>query len=144
MIWTSLSGPLEAWRAVVGLVAAVTQPRADVAACDARVKALAADSRLVRALGACADTCNRAAADSTALAAWRRATRTLVPASLADRVRAVACIAGVAAATTLTLRIAGTGNEPLTWMLPAVVALMAVVGGAAAQPIARAISHYDA
>ena len=142
MISTYLRWPLDAWRAVVGLVAAVTQPRANVAACDARVEALAADSRIGRALMASADACHRAAADSAFLRSWRRTTRALVPASLAERVRAVACIAGVAAATTLTLRIAGTGTEPLTWMLPAAVALMAVVCSVAAQPIARAISHY--
>jgi hypothetical protein len=142
MISTNWRGPLDAWRAVVGLAAAMTQPRADVAACDARVEVLAADSRIVRASKACADACSRAAADSAALEAWRRASRTFVPASLAERVRAVACIAGVAAATTLTLRIAGTGVEPLTWMLPAAVALIAAVCSVAARPIARAISHY--
>lgn len=134
--------PVEAWRSLVRLVAAVTQPRADTAGCDARVEALAADSRIVRALSAAADACGRAAATSAAVGTWRRGVVTLVPASLAERVRAAGCVAFVAASTALVLRAAGTATEPLTWMLPAAVGAIALASIAGAKPIARAIASY--
>jgi hypothetical protein len=127
---------------VVALVAAMTQPRADSAACDARVEALAADSRIVRALTAASDRCERAAGNSAVRAAWRRTIAPNVPATLVERVRAVGGVTAVAAATTLILRLAGTGTEPLTWMLPAAIGAIALACIAAAAPIARAMTHH--
>lgn len=136
-----LRNPVEAWRSVVALVAAVTQPPADIAGCDARVEALAADSRIVRALSASADACARAASSSVVLAAWRRTP--LLPGLLVERIRAVGTVVLVAAATALILRVAGTGSEPLTWIVPAVVAAIASACVAGARPIARAIASYQ-
>jgi hypothetical protein len=138
----SLGRPLDAWGFLVTLLRAVTQPPADIAGCDARVEALAADSRIVRALSASADACGRAASNSAVVAGWHRTLWPLVPGPLADRIRAVGVVAAVAAATTLVLRIAGTGSEPLTWMLPAAVAAIALGCVAGSQSIARAIASY--
>jgi hypothetical protein len=140
MIARNLRRPVEAWRSLVGLVAAVTQPPADVAGCDARVEALAADSRIARALSATSDACRRAASNSAVVAAWRRAP--LLPVPLAERIRAIGVVAAVAAATALVLRIGGTGSEPLTWVLPAAVGAIALAGVAEAAAIARAVATY--
>jgi hypothetical protein len=137
-----LRRPLDAWRYLVDRLSAIAQPNADVAACDARVEALAADSLIGRALSACMDACSRAASDSVVVVAWRRTLLPLVPNPLAERVRAAGCITAVAAATTLVLRIAGTGTEPLTWILPAAVGPVALACSVWAQPIARAIARY--
>jgi hypothetical protein len=140
MIAPHLRRPLDAWRSLVGLVAAVTQPPADIPGCDARVEALAADSRIAHALSASANAFSRAASSSAILAAWRRTP--LLPGPLAERIRAVGVVAAVAAATALVLRVAGTGSEPLTWILPAAVAAIALACVAGAPAIARAIASY--
>jgi hypothetical protein len=140
MIAPGFRRPVEAWRALVGLVAAVTQPRADIALCDARMEALAADSRIARALSASVEAMRRAASTSAVVAAWRRTP--LLSGALAERIRAVGCVATVAAATNLVLRIAGTGTEPLTWIVPGAVATIGLLLITTAQPLARAIAGY--
>jgi hypothetical protein len=142
MILPSLRRPIATWSFLVGLVRAVTQPPADIVGCDERVEAIAADSRIVRALSGTADACRRAYASSAVVTACRRTVRPLVPGPLADRVRAVACVAAVAAVTTLMLRTAGTELEPFTWVLPAAVAVIAVACLVAAEAIAEAIAGY--
>ena len=66
----------------------------------------------------------------------------LVPAPRPDRVRAVSSVAAVAAVTALILRLAGSERDPLTWILPAVVAAIAVLCFVAAEAVARAIGSY--
>jgi hypothetical protein len=138
----SLGRPLEAWGFLVALLRAVTQPSADIAGCDARVEALAADSRIVRGLSAVVNACGRASFDSAVVTGWRRTLWPLVPGPVADRIRAVGVVAAVAAATTLVLRSAGSGSEPLTWMFPAAIAAIALACVAGARSIARAIASY--
>ena len=142
MTLPSLRRPIATWSFLVDLVRAVTQPPADGARCDERVEAVAAESRLGRALLACADICRRAYNSSAVVAACRRTLSPLVPDVLADRVRAAGCIAAAAGATTLTLRLAGTELEPFGWVLPAAVAVIAVVCVAWADTIARAVASY--
>lgn len=137
-----LRRPLATWGALVVLVRALTQPPADIARCDERVAALAADSRIVRTLLALVDVCGRAYGSSIVVAACRRTVSPLVPGLLADRVRAAGCVAAVAAATTLILRLTGTEHDPLTWVLPAAVGAFAAVCVVAAPAIARAVDSY--
>jgi hypothetical protein len=142
MTLPGLRRPIATWRFLVGLVRALTQPPADIAQCDERVEALAADSRIVRTLSASVDACRRAFTSSAVVAAYRRTVWPLLPGPLADRVRAAGCVAVVAAATTLVLRLAATEHDPFTWVLPAAVGVMAAVCLVAAQAIARAIDRY--
>jgi len=140
----TLRHPIAAWGFVVGLVRSVTQPPADTARCDARVEAVAAESRLVGMLSAAMDGFRRAIDSSAVVAACRRTVRRLVPALLSERVRAIGVVAGVAAVTTLALRAAATEREPLIWVLPSAVAVVAVFCVVAAGAIARAIARYRA
>ncbi len=142
MTLPSLRRPADAWGFLVSLLGAVTRPHADTADCDARVETLVADSRIVQALTAPVDACARAASHSVAVAAWRRAISRLVPGSIAERVRAAGCAAVAAAATNLILRLAGAGTEPLTWIVPTVVAVIGAICIAGARPIAQAIVSY--
>jgi hypothetical protein len=142
MTLPGLRRPIATWRFVIGLVRSMTQPPADIARCDERVETLAADSRIVRALSASVNACRRACTSSALVAAWRRTVSPLVPGPLADRVRGAGCLAAVAAATTLMLRMAGTEHDPYTWVLPAVVVVIAAVSFVAAEAIARAIASY--
>ncbi|MGH9139757.1 MAG: hypothetical protein ACRD2I_01300 [Vicinamibacterales bacterium] len=142
MSMPGLRHPLDTWAFVVGLLRAVTQPAADVAACDARVEMLADGSRIVRALMAATDAFSRAASESAVLALWRRTVPALAPDVLEERVRAIGSIAAVAAVTNLILRVAGTGTEPLTWTVPVAVALVALTCIVGSRSIARAIASY--
>jgi hypothetical protein len=142
MTLPSLRRPIATWSFLVDLVGAVTQPPADIARCDERVETLAADSRIGHALSASVDACRRAYASSAVVAACRRTVWPLVPGPLTERVRAVGCVAAVAAATTLMLRPAGSEMSPFAWVLPAGVAVIAVVCVVAAEAIARAIASY--
>ena len=132
--------PTTAWRFLVDLVRAVTEPPVNVTRCDQRVSAAVADSAIARALSATADLWRRAASGSTIVAAYRRKVLPLVPARLADRVRAVACMAAAAAATTLILRTLSTEHDPLAWLLPAAVGGVAVIVVLGAESIANAIA----
>ncbi len=134
--------PLSAWRFVVDATAALTQPPADAAECDRRVASLASGSRVLQMLHLPVDWVRRAAADSVVVACERRVSASLVPVRPADRVRAAATIVLVAMVTTLVLRQAATDREPLAWMLPAAVGVVAAFSLAAADAIARAIANY--
>jgi hypothetical protein len=134
--------PLSAWWFLVDLTAALTQPPADAAECDRRVAALASGSRLLQMLRLPVAWVRRASAGSVAVACGRRVSASLVPVGTADRVRAAATIVLVAMATTLVLRQAATEREPLAWMLPAAVGVVAAGSLAAADAIARAIANY--
>jgi hypothetical protein len=142
MTQPSLRRPLATWSFLVGLVRAMTQPPADIARCDERVETLAADCRIGRALSAFADACRRACTSSAVVAACRRTVWPLVPEPLSERVRAAGCVAAVAAVTTLVLRPAGNERDPLTWIVPSVVAAIAVVCVVASASIARSIDSY--
>lgn len=142
MTQPSLRRPIATWSFLVGLVRGLTQPPADIAGCDARVETLAAGSGVVNALSAGLDACRRAYASSVVVSACQRAVLTLVPAPRPDRVRAVSSVAAVAAVTALILRLAGSERDPLTWILPAVVAAIAVLCFVAAEAVARAIGSY--
>jgi hypothetical protein len=142
MIVPSVRRPFAAWGFVVDLVRAVTQPRADVAQCDARVEAIAADSAIVGGLSGLVNLFRRAADDSAAVAAARRVIELMMSEPLADRVRAVGVMAGIAAMTTLALRGAATEREPLTYVIPAAVAILAAICVVASRAIARAIAGY--
>jgi hypothetical protein len=65
-----------------------------------------------------------------------------VPVTLTGRVRAVGAVASCAAVTTLVLARAAGERDPLTWVLPAVVAAIGVLCVVAAEAIARAIGSY--
>ncbi len=138
-----LRHPLDTWAFVVGLLRGLTQPAADVAACDARVERLADGSRIVRALVAATDAFSRAASESAVLALWRRMVPALVPGVLEERVRAVGYIAAVAAVTNLILRVAGTGTDPLTWTVPVAVVVVALACIVGSRSIARALASYQ-
>ena len=142
MTLPSLRQPIATWSFLVGLVRAVTQPPANVAECDERVEALAADSAIVRALSAGVDACRRACESSLVVSLWRRTVWPHVPSRWSERVRALGCVAAVAAVTALILRLAGSERDPLTWILPAAVAAIAVLCIVAAEGIARAIGSY--
>jgi hypothetical protein len=137
-----LRRPADTWAFVVDLVRATTEPRADVAWCEERVAALAADSAIGRALSHLADVCGRATDGSVVVAAWRRSVLPRVPQPIVDRLRAAGVVSAIAAATTLVLRGATTERDPLTWVLPAAVGAAGIVAAAAARPLARAIAHY--
>ncbi len=137
-----LQRPAATWRFLVDLVRAVTEPRADVAWCDEQVAAVAADSAIIRTLSPVVEVCRRASESSAVVAACRRSLLPLVPQSLVYRVRAAAVVSVIAAATTLILRSASTGSDPLTWALPVAVGAIGVAAAAAARPLARAISDY--
>ena len=141
MMVPSLRRPIAAWSCLVDLVSAVTEPPANVAQCDERVGAVAADSAIARALSATADAWRRASGSSAVVAAYRRNVRPLVPVRLADRVRAVGCVTATASATTLILRTGATDRDPLTWALPATVGIVAVVAILGSESIARAIAN---
>jgi hypothetical protein len=135
----TLRRPLSAWRFLLDALRALTHPRADIAECDRRVTALAADSALGRAGIAAVADFRRIAAGSTCWRALRDVLRRQQSRPLAERVRAAAAIAGGAAATTLALRPFTTERDPLTWVLPAVVAVVAALTWVLADAIARAI-----
>jgi hypothetical protein len=142
MSMPGLRRPAATWTFLVDVVRAATQPRADVAWCDERVGALAANSAIARALSDAADVCGRAFDASAVIAAYRRSVLPLMPRSIVDRVRAAGTVSAIAAATTLVLRSTTTEHDPLTWVLPAVIGAVAVIAVAAAAPIARAIANY--
>ena len=142
MTTPSLRRPIAAWSFLVDLVRAVTEPRANVAWCDERVSAFAADSAIAHALSAAADAWRRASSHSAVVAAYRQKVLPLVPVRLADRVQAVGYVTATAAATILILRAAATPREPLTWVLPAAVGVISVLSVIAAESIARALANY--
>jgi len=144
MTQPTLRRPLSAWRFLVDAIGALTAPRADVAACDRRVVEVAADSAIGRAVILLVGGCRRVVEGS---ALWQRsvgAARTFGALPLAERVRAAAVCASVAAATTLALRPFTTEHDPLTWVVPSAVAGAALVAWVLSDGIARAITHYRA
>jgi hypothetical protein len=138
----TLRHPASAWRFILDALRALTQPRVDVAECDRRVAALAADSAFGRAALASNRTWRRVLAGSAGWRAWANGIHALRVRPLADRIRAIAIVAVAAAATVLLLRPLTTEPDPLTWMVPIAVAAAAAVAWALADAIARAIEHY--
>ncbi len=136
-----LRRPIAAWSFLVDLVRAITEPPADVTQCDEGVRAVVAESAIARALSAAAGAWDRAYSSSALVAAYRRKVLPLVPAQMADRVRAVGCVTAMAAATTLILRTFSTERDPLTWALPAAVGIVALIAVLGAESIANAIAN---
>ena len=140
----TLRRPLSAWRFVIDALRALTEPHADVADCDRRVTALAADSAIGRVALVAVDTWRRLVAGSATWRASVDAVHTMRARPMADRVRAVAIVAAAGAATVLVLRPLTTERDPLTWALPAAVGSVAALTWALADAVARAIEQYRA
>ena len=85
------------------------------------------ESRIGLALAGTRDAWARAWAHSIVGSLARAAWRELRTVDLLDRVRATCWLALVAAGTALALRQVMPRVEPLTWIVPAAVALVAVV-----------------
>jgi hypothetical protein len=137
----TLRRPLSAWQFIVDLVRAVTEPPADIAACDRRVEEIAADSAIAHAFSSAAAAWRRAADDSAVVAVYRRRLRAWLPREVADRTRAAGWIAASASVTALVLRLLSTERDPLTWALPSAVLVVALLTVAGADAIARALVH---
>jgi len=140
----TLVRPLTAWRFLVEALRRLTEPRADVDECDRRVEALAAGSGLGRILASAVAVGHAAARDSRVARAWRVATASVSRCSTAERVRGAGCCITIAPVTVLVLRLATTERDPLTWVVPAAVAVVGALMWVGAGAIARAIRHYHA
>jgi hypothetical protein len=133
MTFPTLARPASAWRFLADAAAALTSPRADAAACDARVAAIVADSRMCGFLRRASMPWRAAARESRVARGCSRLYRNHAEAPLLVRLRELSGIVAVASIVVLALRFLSSDPEPLTWVLP----LVAAVGSGAAWVAAR-------
>jgi len=127
------------WDFAVRAFGALTEPRADIDACDYAVQRLARDSRAGAAVHAVGLVVRRAWASSAFRAAAFALAARLTPASPAAAWRVSGWMVAVTGATALGLNtLAPVPPGPLTWVLPAALVASGLVVMAAAQPLSRA------
>jgi hypothetical protein len=118
----------------------IASPRVDVAQSDRDVEPVMRESLFYRIPHAISVPCRLAWRQSATHAIVGRVRVRLIPDTLAARVRMTAVIAGVAAATTLTVRMVDPlSRAPLGWALPMAVLVAALIVFAAGDAVALAI-----